>query len=865
MIQLLQSFKKWRSRKSGPSREETAAIFRAKYEHFKQLLASNTELLNILTDMEDKLQGQRVFGMSYVRSQSARCAFHTLRMIESLNALSRNRYSHLGPVLETINAKIKDELERRREAPITDLVLPYTKIQRDMVDFVGGKSANLGEVLNRVQLPVPDGFAITTRAYDTLLAHNDLVDEIHKIKMELDINNPESIQTVSEDIQRLIIAAKVPAELEEAIIDGYRQLTRRLCDAGFDCSSPPVSMRSSAIGEDSELSFAGQYLSLLNVPEHQLLQSYKYIVASLYTPRAISYRLNKGIRDEDTAMSVACLQMVASVASGVIYSHHPYHRTEDHIIISAVWGLGPYAVDGHITPDTYVVAKDPENTVIESRISPKPVQLVNNPDGGLMEVPVDGDQCLASCLQPVQVKTLAHFAMRLEEHYRCAQDIEWALDSAGRLLVLQTRPLRLPEVGPDDTGAVSPPVKGFSVLADGSAVAFPGVGCGPAFHVDREDDLVNFPDGAVLVAKHSSPKYVLVMPKAQAIVTESGSVTGHMASLCREFQVPSLLGVPGAMNTIATGDVITVDGFSGRVYRGRVEELLALHIKREPFMKDSPVYQTLRRVADLIVPLHLLDPRSETFTPAHCQSLHDIMRFVHEKSYLEMFQISDLVSDVGAGSLKLQAPIPLDLYVIDLGGGIAGLGEHAHKVTPKHIVSAPFSALLKGMLHEDLLMMRPRPVEFSGFFSVMREQMLANPQAVERFGDRSYAIISDKYINFSSRVGYHYSVLDAYCGQTVNKNYITFSFKGGAADDLRRNRRARSIAVVLMASDFSVDVQGDRVDARFAKYPGPEVAEKLEVIGRLLIFTRQMDMLMHNEASVEQVAKNFLEGNYHYD
>jgi len=108
-------------------------------------------------------------------------------------------------------------------------------------------------------------------------------------------------------------------------------------------------------------------------------------------------------------------------------------------------------------------------------------------------------------------------------------------------------------------------------------------------------------------------------------------------------------------------------------------------------------------------------------------------------------------------------------------------------------------------------------------------------------------------------------VLDAYCGQTVNKNYITFSFKGGAADDIRRNRRARAIAVVLMACDFSVDVQGDRVDARFAKYPSENIAEKLELVGRLLIFTRQMDMLMKSETSVELVAKNFLEGNYNYD
>jgi len=132
-----------------------------------------------------------------------------------------------------------------------------------------------------------------------------------------------------------------------------------------------------------------------------------------------------------------------------------------------------------------------------------------------------------------------------------------------------------------------------------------------------------------------------------------------MASLCREFQVPSVLDAKDALQLLPPGAEVTVDGHSGRIYLGRVEELLVRHIQREPFMKDSPVYQTLRRVADLIVPLHLLDPKATTFAPAYCETLHDIMRYVHEKCYTEMFQISDLVSDAGGGSLKLQAPIPL--------------------------------------------------------------------------------------------------------------------------------------------------------------------------------------------------------------
>jgi pyruvate,water dikinase len=167
------------------------------------------------------------------------------------------------------------------------------------------------------------------------------------------------------------------------------------------------------------------------------------------------------------------------------------------------------------------------------------------------------------------------------------------------------------------------------------------------------------------------------------------------------------------------------------------------------------------------------------------------------------------------------------------------------------------------MLHEDLRGMELRPIHVSGLLSVMREQMLSGPG--DRFGDRSYAVISAKYLNFSSRVGYHYSVLDSYCGDNLNNNYITFSFKGGAADDVRKNRRVRAIARVMEMQDFAVDVKGDQVSARLLKYPRPVIEEKLEMIGRLLLFTRQMDMLMESEYSVEAVVQNFLAGNYKYD
>lgn len=863
---LLKKIRSWKNRERALQRDKVARLFKFKYACFKDLLASNTELLNIITDFEEKLRGQEVFGMSYVRSQATRAVFHTLRMVKSLDDLAGHRYAPLFGIVERLNLAIKEEIGKRKELPLSEWVLPYSQITRDMVDWVGGKNANLGELRNRAKLPIPEGFAVTTRAYEFFLERNSLVEEINRKRMDLDPRDPQAVNLVSQEIQRLIITASVPDELQEAVLAAYDKMALAIPQvSGALNGPPPVALRSSAIGEDSELSYAGQYLSVLNVTRDKIIDTYKLVLASLYTPRAISYRLNKGMRDEDIAMSVACIEMVSSVASGVIYSRHPFNPIEDNVVITAVWGLGPYAVDGVITPDMYVVSKRGDFAVLESRVSHKPVQLTANPAGGLCELPVEqGKQCVP-CLTADQIQILAEYAIRLEQHYQYPQDIEWALDPSGRLLVLQTRPLHLENLQKDDEKAF-PRVEGYPVIVEGAAVAFPGIGYGPAVHIRSNDDLLHFPDGAVLVARHSTPEYVIVMQKAHAIVTDTGSLTGHMASLAREFGVPTVLDAKAAFTEIPPGAEVTVDAYSGRVYLGRVEELMALQRTKESLMKDTPVFRTLRKVADLIVPLHLVNPRAANFAPEYCETLHDIMRLVHELSYREMFQISDMVSDhEGGGALKLVAPIPLDLHIIDLGGGLTDVSDFAARVTVDEIASIPMQALLKGMLHVGMQTRGPRPIDLGGFFSVVREQMFQPNNVSERFGDRSYAIISDKYLNFSSRIGYHYSVLDSYCGDTVSKNYITFSFKGGAADETRRNRRARAIAQIFQALEFAVEVREDRVDARFYKYERRVTEEKLDMVGRMLQFTRQMDMLMHCDASVEALARSFLSGDYDLD
>ncbi|MEJ5366662.1 MAG: PEP/pyruvate-binding domain-containing protein, partial [Desulfosoma sp.] len=445
MISVWRHLTKRFSKKQRRSAEEVADLFRFKYSHFKDLLQSNTELAQVIADIAERLQGHDVFGMGYVRAKATMAMSHAARMVRALNALSFHRYGALEDVLERIQSLIRKELEAESEkaARCPDLVIPLEKVHRGMVDWVGGKSANLGEVAGRVGLKVPQGFAVTTRAFELFMDQGDLRDWIRKHKTETDMTSPAAVQEFSEAVQHLILRTPVPREIQEALEAAFREMEVEAAQSLGPGRPLRVAMRSSAIGEDSDLSFAGQYVSVLNVERDRLAETYRVIVASLYTPRAVSYRYQKGIRDEDTAMGVTVLAMIESVAAGVAYSMDPLRPNPDELLISGIWGLGPYAVEGVVTPDLVRVSKKPGFPILEKTVSVKPVKLVLNPDGGLREIPVPEADRARLCLEDEAVRRLAEAVTRLEDHFGCPQDVEWALDGRGEVYILQSRPLQI--------------------------------------------------------------------------------------------------------------------------------------------------------------------------------------------------------------------------------------------------------------------------------------------------------------------------------------------------------------------------------------------------------------------------------------
>lgn len=271
-------------------------------------------------------------------------------LFEDLNALSQGRYPGLFQVTEKIGVQVLRRLSRRKKLERTSL-LPLASLSHENQGQVGGKAANLGEIANRVGLPTPRGFSVTAYACHHFFLAGKLYEFIREQFKGLNVSDTKQLEAACKKVQARITATPLPKNLESRILYEARQLAK---DFGPDTR---LAVRSSATGEDSESSFAGQHFTVLNVAEKDIVRAYKEVVASMYTPRAVFYRRSVGYRDQDVVMSVLCLHMVNARASGVMYTVDPNAPGREAIIVSAAWGLGVSVVDGSMPADFWRIGK----------------------------------------------------------------------------------------------------------------------------------------------------------------------------------------------------------------------------------------------------------------------------------------------------------------------------------------------------------------------------------------------------------------------------------------------------------------------------------------------------------------------------
>ena len=824
----------------------------AKYNHFMDFLSENRTTLAIISELEHLYYQGGPFTMTTVAARYRELRAATRALIAALNALSQGKYRDLDRAIDRINQKIAPILAPRCPLPTGELVLPLEALGPEMVRMAGAKATNLALIRKFVGAPVPPGFVITARATHLFFQETGLAGPIEERLSRLSPEAPELLDEASRVIRDLILAAEVPKQLAAEILRAYRDLEAKTR------AQVRLAMRSSAVGEDSEASFAGQYATELNVTADHLLSAYKQVLASKYSPRAIAYRLRYGLEDWDTLMCVAGIMMVEARASGVLYTVDPARPDANRLKVSAIWGLGEYLVSGEAQPDAFFLDKQ-KVTITRRQIRRKTHRLLNLPEGGtrLEEVPAEEQEL--PCLDDEAVLALARYGLQMEEYFHGPQDVEWALDHQGQLYLLQSRPLGLVQARTEQE-ALPKLFAGHPVLLSGGQVVTPGIACGHIFLAEGEPGRV-LPADAILVCRTASPDHARLIGQVKGIVTQIGSVTSHLASVARETGIPALFNVGEAATGLKEGDPVTlVSGWGddqGIIYKGLVSQVAdAARPLRRPIF-ESPLHRRLRDFLDQVAPLHLTDPQVPSFSPRGCRTFHDIIRYAHEMLMQEMFGLA--AGADGATSVRLTTDIPLVLHLIDLGGGLRKGLTTCDTITPDHLESLPMKALWRGFCHPGITWQGGVAIDAGNILTLM-----ARGAAGELPGGESYAILSREYLNLSAKFGYHFANLDAYLSDDPEQNRVFLRFAGGAGTYYGKSLRLNFLGNVLSRLGFKINVTGDLLDASLTGYDPKALGQILDQVGRLLATSRLLDLAITNEASVQRMIEAFFQGDYDF-
>ncbi len=465
------------------------------------------------------------------------------------------------------------------------LVLWFDNLRNTDVSIVGGKNASLGEMIH-AGLPVPFGFAVTAYSYERYIVEKKIAEKIYEIIKETvtNPNDPKQYDAASKKIRELMEKTPMPKDIEEAIRDSYAELNKR-----FDLKDTFVAVRSSATAEDlPDASFAGQQETYLNVKgADELIEKVIKCWSSLFTPRAIFYRNEKGFPHEKVFISVGVQKMVNSRAAGVMFTINPVTGNRDEIVIEGNFGLGETVVSGAVNPDDFVVDKG-STMIKERRIARKTIRYIRDPKTGKtihQDIPV-AEQRLV-CITDTEIQFLANLAKRIEKHYGKPMDIEWAIDQdlsfPDNMRLVQARPetvfgSKLTEGSKMEENKA----EALKIVVRGISAGRRGYGVGKAKVVLNLDDANKLMQkGDVLVTAMTDPDFVPFMKMASAIVTDKGGITSHAAIVSRELNIPCVVGTETATQTMQTGVDYTVDSRNGIIYEGIMPEAVAPPISQD--------------------------------------------------------------------------------------------------------------------------------------------------------------------------------------------------------------------------------------------------------------------------------------------
>jgi len=471
-------------------------------------------------------------------------------------------------------------------------------IGADDLEQVGGKAASLGE-LTGAGLPVPSAFVVTAETYRSFIEETGIDEELFET-VDVDSDDSRALATAAERAQELILETDVPPSVREDVLAAYDEM-----------GDAEVAVRSSATAEDlPDASFAGQQDTYLNVSRADLLQRVKECWASLFTQRAIYYRNEQGFEHGAVNIAVVVQEMVDAEKSGVLFTSHPSTGAPT-AIVEAAWGLGEAVVSGTVSPDNYVIDRE-NNAIDDVTVAEKKVMCVRGEDGETVERSVPDEKRDQRVLTDEEIHRLMEIGDRVESHYDCPQDVEWAIYD-DELYLLQSRPITTIDDAVESGSKSGATADGGAMQSQTDDVRLSGIGSSPgtatgAVSIVRKlDNLDKVEQGDIIVTEMTTPDMVPAMKRAAGIVTDQGGMTSHAAIVSRELGVPAVVGTDDATDRLRDGQTVTIDGDMGTVEVGE-RETAEQESAREP--TDTPDHSPVKPMTGTEVKVNVSIPEA---------------------------------------------------------------------------------------------------------------------------------------------------------------------------------------------------------------------------------------------------------------
>ncbi len=600
------------------------------------------------------------------------------------------------------------------------------------VSIAGGKGASLAEMYTN-KFPVPPAFIISAQTFGKFI--EGISEQIKSIIEHTDVDDTAKLNESSKKIRQMVESQEFPEDVEKEIREAYEIL-------GTDKQDPHISgdalsilkvakepvfvaVRSSATTEDLvEASFAGQQETYLNIKGNlKLLWAIKKCFSSLYTSRAIYYRNKRGFKDVKALLSVVVQKMINSDKSGVMFTKNPV-QDDGNMVIEAVFGLGEGIVSGRIHPDNYKVNSDLE--ILEKTIADKKKAIVRSGAGETEEVRLTEERSVQQVLTDGQIKEIANIGLKIERHYGKPQDIEFAVED-GQVYIVQSRPITV--LGKEKKNSAPLEIKG-KILLSGLA-ASPGIASGKVKIVETMEDLPKVKKGDILVTEMTNPDMVVTMQRSEAIITDEGGTTSHAAIVSREMGIPCVVGTKNATSLLKEGQLVTVDGASGKVYEGKVGE--------EEKKDILPVLETKIKIKVIVD----LPDFAERAAESKCTAVG-------------LLRLEGIIAESGKHPLKFLEENRLEAYSEMIRKGVEKIAEHFDNIWVRasdirtdefrHLEGGPKEVEMNPMLgmHGIRFSLKNRPI--------LRAELMAIKKVAEKYPIKKMGIMFPQIISVKEAV-----------------------------------------------------------------------------------------------------------------